>query len=64
MLAQITDDHAELLLRELRQHADDPIIGACRSCRRTLCHTFDGARATLAAAGRIDWDPLRDGGRR
>lgn len=64
-LARIHTPEATLAFfqRQLERHADNPTTGACPSCRRTECGPWREARAQLAMAWILDWDPIREAAR-
>ncbi len=51
---------ADAAWAKLRMHADDPKRGVCVFCGCTECAVFRHARAELAMAGELDFDPIRD----
>lgn len=57
-LLTITDREARYWRTVMADHADREWYG-CRLCRVRGCGRHAEARAALAMAGRIDWDPLR-----
>ncbi len=59
-LLPVSAAEAAYYQRQMQAHGDDPVSGTCPVCRRMLCQPYREARGALAAAGVIDWDPIRE----
>jgi len=55
----ISDQRAAFLHADLAKHANDRKPGVCRWCRVKDCLPYRRARAELAMAGHLDFDPIR-----